>query len=297
MANLRIIYNNLIDLGGTSLTASSSMSTAVPVTNLENDLRGRVWKSATSSTTAVKTMLLATFSAVKTVTGIVLVNTNHTPAATMTVRGYTGTPPTLGGTTDTPTITGGTLEWTEGPTLCCPPAPDDGFSWGGQDLNAYHSSETNYSRIWIPSSNAQVSTIVIEMNDTGAGTYMSASRLIVGNYWSPKYNTGYGMQSDYKDMSRSERTESGALITNVGSRYAVMQFSLDWMEDKDRIELNRLNRVKGTSGSIFVSLFPDQSDNWNLEQMYQIYGRLSNTLPVTHPMYSFYSSQMEIEEV
>lgn len=297
MANLRIIYNNLIDLNSTTLTASSQLNTTTtPVTNLENDVRGRVWKSATSSTTAVKTMLMATFSTVKPVTGIVLVNTNHTPAATITVRGYTS-PPTLGGTTDTPTATGGTLVWTEGPTLCCPPAPDDDFSWGGQNLNAYHSGETNYSRIWLPTTNASVSTIVIEMNDTGAGTYMQASRLIVGNYWSPKYNTGYGMQVDYKDMSKSERAESGALITSVGARYAVMQFNLEWMAAKDRIELNRLNRVKGTSGSIFASLFPDQSDDWNIEQIYQIYGRLTNTLPITHPMYDFYSSSLEIEEV
>lgn len=298
MANLRVIYNNLIDLGGTSLTASSQFSTSTtPVLNLENDLRGRVWRSATSSTTTVKTMLLATFSTVKPVTGIVLVNTNHTPAATITVRGYTGTPPTLGGTVDTPTITGGTLAWTSDVILCAKPAPDDDFSWGGQDLNAYHSGETNYSVAWLPTTNAQVSTIVIEMNDTGAGTYMQASRLIVGNYWSPKYNTGYDMTLDYKDMSKSERTESGALITNVGSRYAVMKFDLEWMETKDRIELNRLNRVKGTSGSIFVSLFPDQSDDVTLEQLYQIYGRLTNTVSISHPMYSFYSSQMEIEEV
>lgn len=297
MANLRIIYNNLVDLNLTTLTASSEMSTATtPAANLENDLRGRVWRSATSTTSTVKTLLLTTFSDVKRVHGVVLVNTNNSPAATMTVYGYTGTPPTLGGTVDAPTVTGGTLAWTEGPTLCCPPAPDDNFSWGDTDYNAYQDN-TVYSRLWIPTSNAQVSTVVVEVNDTITSKYLQASRLVIGSYWSPTYNTGYGMVSDYKDMSRSERAESGALITSAGARYATMQFNLDWMNDKDRIELNRLNRIKGTSGSIFVSLFPDQSDDWNLEQMYQIYGRLANTVPVTHPMYDFYSSSMDIEEV
>lgn len=293
MSNLRIIYSNVADTA--SLLASSELnSTTTPVTNLARDAKAKVWRSNTSSTTAVKAMIRATFSS-QVITGVILGFTNNSPAATMTVRGYTGTPPTFGGTVDTPTISGGTLSWTVGPTLCCPPNISDTYSWGTTSYNAYEKG-TGYSRLWLGDQTA-VTCIVIEINDVATEKYVEVSRLIVGRHWSPVYNTSYGINVDYKDTSRSARSESGDLITSVGVRYATMGFDLSFMENKDRIELNRLNRLVGTRSPIFVSLFPDNSDDYNLEQIYQIYGKQTQSLAINHPMYSIFSSQMELEEI
>ena len=41
--NLRIIYNNLVDLSTTTITASSQQSDATAPANLKKDAKGSVW--------------------------------------------------------------------------------------------------------------------------------------------------------------------------------------------------------------------------------------------------------------
>ena len=47
--NLRIIYQNILDLSGTTITASSTASASTPVTNLKLDSKSQVWRSANTT--------------------------------------------------------------------------------------------------------------------------------------------------------------------------------------------------------------------------------------------------------
>ena len=49
--------------------------------------------------------------------------------------------------------------------------------------------------------------------------------------------------------------------------------------------------------AIFVSLFPECTEDYGKEKLYQIYGRMSQIFPIEHPLYEMYSSQIDIEEV
>jgi hypothetical protein len=143
-----------------------------------------------------------------------------------------------------------------------------------------------------------VNSVVLEIQETGnTDYYTEVSRLIVGNYWTPTYNTGYGMELGLKDLSTAERNEAGDLITNNGAMYSTLKFDLNWLAKQDRIELNRLIRTLGQRKPLFVSLFPDNTTDYGKEMLYQIYGKFVQLSPISHPVLDMYASTVEIEEI
>ena len=130
--------------------------------------------------------------------------------------------------------------------------------------------------------------------------YIEASRLIVGKYWSPKYNTGYGMNATIGDLSTHERTESGDLVTQRGPRFSKISFNLDWLEQSDRKELSKILLGNGLPKPLFISLFPDNgstSAQAEMERAHHIYGTLMQITGINYAMLDTYSTQLELEEV
>lgn len=294
--NLRIIYNNLADTA--TITASSTASTTTTVANLVKDTKTAVWRSATSTTTAVKANLVVTLPSTQIIGGVILPFCNLTSVATIRIRGYTGTAPTLGGTVDSPTITAtGTLVFDTGNVSACPYQPLGLWAWGTLPLgvNSYSYGGGTYARVWFPQ--ASVSSLVVEIIDTNSAKYIEASRLVVGAYWSPTFNTSYGISANTKDLSEHSRTESGDLVTNRGIKYSSMTFDLNWLTPSDRVTFNQIVKGNGLPKPLFISLFPDNSSDWAKEQAHQIYGKLSQLGGISHPIYEMYSTQIEIEEI
>lgn len=294
--NLRIIYSNIADTA--TVTASSTASSETTTANLKLDSKASVWRSATSTTTDVKANLVATFAS-SMVSGIILPFCNLSSVATIRVRGYTGTAPTMGGTVDAPTISAtGTLVFDTGNIACCPYAQLGLWDWGNLPLgvNAYSYGGGTYARVWVGSTYTCTS-LAIEIIDSNTSKYVEAARLIIGNHWSPTYNTEYGLFTAIKDLSTHQRTQSGNLITNIGPRANAMTFDLNWLTPSDRMQFSNILRLNGLPKGIFVSLFPDNSTDWPKEQYHQIYGKLSQLGNITHPIYEMYSTQVEIEEI
>jgi hypothetical protein len=124
---------------------------------------------------------------------------------------------------------------------------------------------------------------------------VKVSRFIVGNYWSPKYNTGYGVQVGFEDASTTERLQSGDLYTTVAPRNKTLQFDLQYMDESDKFQLFDLYRSLGKTRSIFVSVFPEDSDQAKT-QMYSVYGKFNALGNISYVMYSMYSSSLQLEE-
>jgi hypothetical protein len=140
--------------------------------------------------------------------------------------------------------------------------------------------------------------ITIEIVDPyNTDKFVEISRLIIGNYWSPIFNTSYGLYTQLVDTSDYTRTESGDVVLTAGIIYNTMSFDLTYMVQRDRVSLNSLVRVVGKRKPIFVSLFPDNSDDVGKEQIYQIYGRLSQLNNMEHTTFETYSSKLELEEI
>lgn len=125
---------------------------------------------------------------------------------------------------------------------------------------------------------------------------VKVSRFIVGNYWSPKYNTGFGVQVGYTDSTAIERLQSGDQYVTLAPRSKTLQFELQYMDESDKFKLFDIVRSLGKTKPMFVSVFPEDDDK-EKEQMYSIYGRFNSLSNISYVMYTMYSSSLQFEEV
>lgn len=314
--NLRIIYQNVVDVSTSTITASSTASASTPASNMKLDSKSLIWRSGSgaeqsSNSTAsgyknlttglytVKANLVVSFNA-SIISGVVLPFCNLSSAATIRVRGYTGSAPTLGGSVEAPAIgTSGTLQFDSGIINACPYQVLGLWNWGSLPLgvNSYSYGGGTYARVWIPTPTSCTSLLIEIVDTQNQSNYIETSRLVIGSYWSPKYNTSYGLSSTTKDMSAHTRTESGDLVTNRGISYRSMNFDLKWLTASDRLEFTRILRGNGLPRPLLISLFPDNTSDWDKEQAHQIYGKLSQLPDLVHPMFEMYSTTVDIEEV
>lgn len=304
--NLRVVYNNLVDLNTTIITGISSQ-TSNPVTNMKLDAKGSTWRSAatTTASSTVSSALKIDLGSVQSINSIILPFTNLASAsATITVTGYTVLPTTFTDNANgTITIGGGTATGTATTAmLCCPWNSLSLSAWGTNPIasNIYAYGGGTYARAWLTNTiNARY--FVIQINDTYAtsdtGYYIEVSRLIMGMYWSPKYNTGYGMTNTIKDLTVHERTESGDLISQRGPRFSALSFDLKWLDPSDRVILSKIMLGNGMPKPLLISLFPDNTANWEMERAHQIYGKLMSMPGVSYSMLDIYSTQFDVEEV
>lgn len=305
--NLRIIYQNAIDTATTTITASSFASASTPATNLKLDPKTQIWRSATDTSAqlsngiySIRANLVVTFATATVVGGIILPFCNLSSAATIRVRGYTGAAPTMAGTVSVPIVTAtGTLAFDTGIVPTSPYQALGTWNWGMQPLgvNSYSYGGGTYARVWLPTQ-ISCTSLVIEIIDTSnSSQYIEASRLIVGKYWSPKYNTSFGLSQTVKDLTTNFRSESGDLISNRGFVYNSISFDLSYLDTADRLELSQILKGSGLSKPMFISLFPDNSADYSKEQSHQIYGKLSQLSAIQHSMFDMYGTQIEIEEI
>ena len=126
-------------------------------------------------------------------------------------------------------------------------------------------------------------------------TSVKVSRFIVGNYWSPQYNIPFGVSVGYTDATTSERLQGGDLYSTPGPRHKTLQFELEYLTDTDKFEFFSILKTVGKSGCVFVSVFPEDTDKPR-EQMYSIYGKLTDLSAIAYAQYTRYTSSVQLEE-
>lgn len=125
---------------------------------------------------------------------------------------------------------------------------------------------------------------------------VKVSRFLVGNYWSPTYNTSFGIRVGYSDATSVERLQSGDQYITPGPRHKTASLALDYITDSEKFKLFDIVKLLGKSKPVFVSAFPEDADK-EREQMYSIYGRFSNLPDITYAMFTKYTSSLELEEI
>jgi hypothetical protein len=125
---------------------------------------------------------------------------------------------------------------------------------------------------------------------------VKVSKIVIGNYWSPKFNTSYGVQIGYDDASTTERLQSGDLYVTNGPRHKTLQFDLQYIDQTEKFKLYDIIKQIGKSKGIFISVFPEDTDK-EREQMYSMYGRFLSMPGITHSSYTLYSSSIQLEEI
>ena len=320
--NLRIIYQNLVDLSATTITPSSQSSGDTPPAFLKQDTKSLVWRSSPTTIAStnvvtkgfpVKAILKIDLGSLKQVGGVVLAFTNlNSNLAEIRVRGFVAEPAISSSAIPSdlvhfPTITTTGTTLIDKTTIACPwnslalpnwgtnPVTNSNYSYGGG----------TYARVWLPEyTTINVRYLTVEITDyyatSGIGRYIEVSRLITGPYWSPVYNTGYGMTAGIKDLSEHTRTESGDLLTRRGPRFQTLSFNLNWLTKADRIEMTKILLGNGMPKPLLISLFPDSTgdiSDYERERAHQIYGKMTQVPGISHTLLDIYSTQLDIEEV
>ena len=272
----RILYDNKADTA--TLTASSEAGSLV-VANLLTDIKSEVWRSDTDTgaITAVWTdPIYANMAA--------LPFCNLKSTATIRARGYTNAGDA------SPAVDTGAV-------LACAYEPLGNW-WGTRPLgvNAFSYGGGAYARVYF--TGTTIRKLVIDIDDTGnpAG-YIEAARLVTGAYWSPAFNPGYGFELAMGDDSKHERDDGGNLRTSRGASFRTLPIPLEYMQTADRARLYEIKRGNGMARPVFVSLFPGNNADPQLEQAHQIYGKLVSPGGIALPMFNTYSGALEVQEI
>lgn len=249
--------------------------------------------------TATKANLILTFSSLQAVKLVALPFTNLTTSCIIRVRGYSGVACSTQLLTDNPVVTAGTSTiFDTGYIPAVPYSLSGNWSWGYTSIgvNTFAYGGGTYARVWNSAANPNCTSLSIEIHDNTSDKYIECSRLVVGDYWTPQYNTQYGLSTTMSDTSVNQRTEAGDLITNRGTKYNKVNFNMGYLSYTDRDNLLSIMRGAGISKPLFVSLFPQDSDTGK-ERAHQIYGKLTGINEVQHYSLGFYSNTLEIEEI
>ena len=284
MSNLRILYDNAADRA--TLTASSQAGTLGPA-NLQRDSKNAILRATGTAQT-----ITATWPTQESIACVALIFTNMTSSARMRVRGY-AQPGDSAPVLDT------------GNVFPCPAAVHGTYPWGVLPLgwNAYQAGGVNtWARgggadgvTWFPAVRVRQLVIEVWAPQCPEG-YLEISRLVTGNYWSPKYNAEYGAQLLLQDSSENYRTGAGDLKTAIGTTSDKLNINLAHLTPMDRARFMRILRESGKERAMLFSLFPENPDPL-LEQDHMLYGRATNIDAVATPYYETYSAPLQIEGI
>lgn len=277
MANLRLLYDNAADRSTISTTQTAG---ALAASNLLNDFKSQVWRSTTTSA-----QVNLVFNANETLSCVVFPFSNLTPSATMRVQLYSDTG-VVTQILDTGAVaccgqgSVGTLDFNQMPTGA------NGYSYGGG----------SYACVWFTQT-ANVRHAAITITDTSnTQGYVEAARVVIGKYWTPAVNADFGAQLSMVDMSKHSRNDGGDLVTVRASRHKKLTFTMSNLLTAERLQVISVLRNNGMYKPLYCSLMPVVND-LDLEQSYQIYGRLAQISAISTPYFATYASSIDIEEL
>ena len=276
MQNLRIVSDNAIRRA--SVSASSTASAALAVSNLMLDVKSLVHRATGTSVTYT-----ATWSTAEPVSCVALPFCNLTPSATIRVRGYSDD--------------AGTVQVLDtGTNPACPAQAILLRGWTAlASASAYAYGGGATARAWFGT--VAVKRMVIDIVDAGnAAGYVEASVLVAGVHWSPVYNPEYGAPLIPVDMTRQFRSDAGDPVFAVGPRYNKLSLDLRTMPAADRTAMMSILRGNGMAVPMFISLHPTSSD-LELERDHQIYGNLASISALSATSFNAYSAPIEIESI
>ena len=276
---MRILYNNLAD---TATIARVSGTDALPASNLSTKERENVWRTALGTTSATLEVRFA--DGQKAVNMICLYRSNLTQSATWRVQVWTDD-----------TMTTQTYDSGTGSAVAVTALGD--LEWGVDPLGKTLYTDWGHvvSTLWLAST-VYGNYMRIDVTDTGStDSYLQASRLFVGQYWEPTYAPKRGMQTQWVDTSKQQRTDGGTVHVEPGSQYRRMSVAGEWMTEAERIQATNIFRAKGLREDMFVSVFPQT--NGAYERDHQMQCVLSSIGPITLPMYQRANIGFIFEEI
>lgn len=242
MSNVRLITPNYAD--DATITSSPAMVSTLPITNLQDSLRGRV---ARSTSLATQTYLFDWSSAIN-VNALTIERHNYSPAATIRYRLWDGA--AQSGTllydstafSNGTTIPWGTLRW--------------GIdSFGG--TNIFIGWAYAWTKLYHDSAISARSGSIVITDAANPDGYMQASRLRIGRYFEPVVGIAQGdFTPSWRESTTQQRTAGGSLRSDNLNPYRRFAFALRNLASAEMDELFEISRVVGLRKDLFVDIMP-----------------------------------------
>ncbi|MCC6195722.1 MAG: hypothetical protein IT518_14760 [Burkholderiales bacterium] len=176
------------------------------------------------------------------------------------------------------------------------PLPFGDLVWGVDPLGKGVYTDWGFSNIamWLPQIYYS-SYVEIELSFNPPDNYLQASRLFVGSYWEVTHAPKRGMQLQWVDTSKPQRTEGGTVHVELGIQYRRLAVAGDWMTEDERRQIVDLIRKRGLHGDVFVSVFADEGGIY--ERDHEMQAVLASLEPMTLPQYGYVNFAFLFEEI
>lgn len=239
MANLRFIIRNVLDLSGTTISASPAQVSTLDEQNLKRQTeRGRVCRS----TGLASQVLTASFSAA-TISAIAFTRHNWSTAATLASVVSNG-----GGTLHS---TGALSAWSNSGLSVI-----DSAEYLERDFTHLKSTVQYFADQALATQIA--STIADAANEDG---YIEQTRMFAGDYFEVTYNPPYGdVTLTQMDASTAGRADDGTSIVDKSYKARALRIDLSFVADADIPTLLAMSRYMGRDKEGFVDLYPETTD-------------------------------------
>lgn len=273
--SLRLVPVNAADTA--VITASSQAGAETGPAWLQTVGRTDVWRAA--GTSATLTAALA--SPITAIDCIALMTSNLSAAATWRVRLFSSASAVL---------------FDSGVLLAAPPAPFGSFDWGFQGLgvNAFSFGLATQSVCWLPQRLPAASVVIDVADPTNPAGYIQASRLVIGDVWSPDNNFSWNSGLTWASSSKQQRTESGTLRTEQGAQFRKLSLSFEWMSEADRRRFSEIAQQVSTTRDFLLAAYP-QADQFKAAD-FTMMAKFARDLATTARAFGVYQAPIEIEE-
>jgi len=269
MANLRVLYNNLAD--SATITASSTVL-GYAIANVQNIKKTSVHRSAATTNTVTYTL---NWTSDQKINGVALPATNLINGSTIRVTLYNSAGTLLA---DSNTV-----------AACKDKNPELSVAYTS---NVFPYSGATKTSIWFDTLYSTVRRVDITLTHANSLTSIDCSRIVCGNYWESTRQASNGITVGVVDNSIITNTRSGDSYVDRRPTIETMQFQLQYINDKDRKTLLEIMKTVGSSGLVYLCIFPDNT-NPEITQSYSIYGR-SQSNSLEYALYSLYNSSLNI---
>jgi hypothetical protein len=265
MSNLRIAYVNRADTA--TLTANPVVESTMPVTYLQNDSRGYVMRSTSTTAQEIKGEWGGTGY---TLGCCSLYRHNLITNDTWRLQLYSDT------TWTTSVYDSGTI---------------DAFS-----DNTFDDWDFEFSVMWFTAVSGVKSFKLTITSSTNPDGYVEASRLFLGAYTEAEYNPKYGMSLGYESSANVVRSDGGSLYGGAKSRWRTLSFDIEITSESQRATWAEIGRFCGIDKTVLVSVYPGNATA-ALERDYTLLGKFEKSPEQVASSFNLFDHSIKLLEI
>lgn len=249
MNKMRMLVINEADTATMTVATGTEVPT-LPVSNLGVYNNSRIFRSLSRDLTVI----VGTLSNIKLLSAVVLWRHNLTNAATFRLELFGGPDATGELLYDSDDIFAAEQKlWTDWDWRIEPVVSSVLDDWA-----------IRYGQHWFEPVFCQSFRLTIK-DPLNPAMQLDITRLYIGRHFEPDVNFSYGNTWEFDSNETQFRTDDGSLFGQEAPQYRKMQFNLEWLSRSDRTELLSAIRNVGRSRDFYISLFPEEGGQKEVE--------------------------------